>query len=141
MTSDKRDERNPYVIKDPGLDTGRILQVDEGWLLNPQCTAFITLLGSTCETAQAVKRVLEQSYDDQSDSVQQLALLIRTHGLSFRELRNTLEAYRMRCFAEFEKLKARRDEHGIVRLTPLERQADSEELARINAPSWRRCSR
>jgi len=111
MTSDKRDERNPYVIKDPGLDTGRILQVDEGWLLNPQCTAFITLLGSTCETAQAVKRVLEQSYDDQSDSVQQLALLIRTHGLSFRELRNTLEAYRMRCFAEFEKLKANSPEY------------------------------
>lgn len=41
---------------------------------------------------------------------------------------------------EFEKLKARRDEHGIVRLTPQERPADSEELARINAPSWRRVS-
>ena len=85
MTSDKRDERNPYVIKDPGLDTGRILQVDEGWLLNPQCTASITLLGSTCETAQAVKRVLEQSYNDQSHSVQQLAVLIGTHGLIFKK--------------------------------------------------------
>ncbi|MDO8450332.1 MAG: hypothetical protein Q7T10_16155 [Rhodoferax sp.] len=41
---------------------------------------------------------------------------------------------------EFEKLKARRDEHGIVRLTPQERQADSEELARIDAPNWRRVS-
>jgi len=106
MTSDKRDERNPYAIKDPEIDTGRILQVDEGWLLNPQCTASITLLGSTCETAQAIKRVLDQSYNDQNDSVQQLAVLIGTHGLIFKELRNTLEAYRMRCFAEFEKLKA-----------------------------------
>ena len=106
MTSDERDKRNPYAIRDPEINTGRIIQVDEGWLLNPQCTASITLLGSTFETAQAVKRVLEQSYNDQSDSVQQLALLIGTHGLVFKELRHTLEAYRMRCSAEFEKLKA-----------------------------------
>jgi hypothetical protein len=105
MTSDERDERNPYSIKDPEIDTGRILQVDEGWLLNPQCIAPITLLGSTCETAQGVKRVLEQSYNDQSDSVQQLAVLIGTHRLIFKELSHTLEAYRMRCSAEFEKLK------------------------------------
>jgi hypothetical protein len=69
MTSNERGERTPYAITDPEIDTGRILQVDEGWLLNPQCTASITLLGSTCETAQAVKRVLEQSYNDQSHSV------------------------------------------------------------------------
>ena len=106
MTSDKHDERNPYAIKDPEIDTGRIIQVDEGWLLNPQCSASITLLGSTFETAQAVKRVLEQSYNDQSHSVQQLAVLIGTHGLVFKELRHSLEAYRMRCSAEFEKLKA-----------------------------------
>jgi len=106
MTSDERDERNPYAIMDPEIDTGRILEVDEGWLLNPQCTASITLLGSTCEAARAVKRVLEQSYIDQSDSVQQLAVLIRTHGLIFKELSHTLEAYRMRCSAEFEKLKS-----------------------------------
>lgn len=68
MTSDERDGRNPYGINHPEIDTGRILQVDEGWLLNPQSTASITLLGSTCETAQAVKRVLEQSYNDQGDS-------------------------------------------------------------------------
>ncbi len=86
MTSDERDERNPYAIKDPEIDTGRILQVDESWLLNPQCTASITLLGSTCETAQAEKRVLEQSYNDQTDSVEQLAVLIGTHGLIFKKL-------------------------------------------------------
>jgi hypothetical protein len=100
------DERNPYAIKDSEINTGRIIQVDEGWLLNPQCSASITLLGSTFETAQAVKRVLEQSYNEQSDSVQQLAVLIGTHGLVFKELRHTLEVYRMRCSAEFEKLKA-----------------------------------
>jgi hypothetical protein len=55
--------------------------------------------------AQAVKRVLEQSYDEPSDSVQQLAVLIGTHGLVFKELRHTLEAYRIRCSAAFEKLK------------------------------------
>jgi hypothetical protein len=100
------DERNPYAIKNPEVNTGRIIQVDEGWLLNAQCSASITLLGSTFETAQAAKRMLEQSYNEQSDSVQQLAVLIGTHGLVFKELRHTLEAYRMRCSAEFEKLKA-----------------------------------
>jgi hypothetical protein len=106
MTSDEHDKRNPYAIKDPEINTGRIVRVDEGWLLNPQCTAPITLLGSTFEAAQAVKRVLEQSYSEQRESVKQLAVLIGMHGLVFKELRHTLEAYRMRCYAEFEKLKA-----------------------------------
>jgi hypothetical protein len=105
MTSDEHDERNPYAIKDPRINTGPITQVDEGWLLNPLCTASITLLGSTFEMAQAVKRVLEESYDEPSGSVKELGVLIGTHGLVFKELRHTLEAYRMRCSVAFEKLK------------------------------------
>jgi hypothetical protein len=106
MTFDERDMRNPYAIKGTEINTGRIIQVGVGWLLNPLCAASITLLVSTFETAQAVKRVLEQSYNEPSDSVQKLAVLIGTHGLVFKELRHTLETYRMRCSAEFEKLKA-----------------------------------
>jgi hypothetical protein len=106
MTSDGRDERNPYAIENPGINTGEVMEVDEGWLLNPLCTASITLVGSTFETAQAVKRVLEESFKKHYGSVQELAVMIGTHGLVFRELRHTLEAYRMRCSAEFEKIKA-----------------------------------
>jgi hypothetical protein len=50
--------------------------------------------------------MLERSYNDRDDSVRELAVLIGTYGLVFRELRHTLEVYRMRCSAEFEKLKA-----------------------------------
>jgi hypothetical protein len=87
MTSDERDGQHLYAIKDPEINTGRITEVDEGWLLNPLCTASITLLSSTFERAQAVKRVLEQSYNQPNHSVQELAVLIVTHGLVFKELR------------------------------------------------------
>lgn len=100
------DDRNSYAIKDLKIKTGPITQVEEGWLLNPLCAASITLLGSTFETAQSVKGLLEQSFDGQSDSVRKLASLIETHTLVFKEFRHTLETYRVRCFAELEKLKA-----------------------------------
>jgi len=46
-----------------------------------------------------------QYYDAPVDSVQQLATLIGTYGLLFKELQHTLAAYRLRCFVEFEQLK------------------------------------
>jgi hypothetical protein len=106
MTSDERDGRNPYAIKNLSINTGQVIQADDGWLLNPLCTAPITLVGSPVETAQAVKRVLDQSFNNYYESVQGLAVLVGTYGLIFKEIRQTLEAYRTRCSAEFEKLKA-----------------------------------
>ncbi len=111
MTSDEGDGRNPYAIKNPGINTGQVIQADDGWLLNPLCTAPITLVGCPFETAQAVKRVLEESFNNYFESVQELAVLIETYGLIFKEIRQTLEAYRMRCSVEFETMKADSQEY------------------------------
>lgn len=106
MAGDDREQRNPYAINDLRINTGQIVQVDEGWLLNPVSTAPITLLDAPFEIVQAVKRLLEQSYNAPKEAGRDLAALIERYGLVFKELRHTLEAYRLRCFAEFEKLKA-----------------------------------
>jgi hypothetical protein len=43
--------------------------------------------------------------------VRELAALIETQGLTFKELRHTLEAYRLRCFPILEKLKSESQEY------------------------------
>ncbi len=61
MNSEKQ---RSYALKDHNINTGRIVRVDGGWLLNPLCSASVTLLGSTFEMAQAVKNLLEESYNE-----------------------------------------------------------------------------
>lgn len=111
MPLDNAKPRNPYAIDDPRIYTGQIVRVDNGWLLNPVSTAPITLLDASFETAQDVRRVLERSYNEPENSVRELAELIERLGLTFEELRHTLEAYRLRCFAAFEKLKSESQEY------------------------------
>lgn len=108
MSDDHAKPKSPYAIENPNIQTGEIVWVGDGWLLNPVSTAPITLLGASREIAEAVKRLLEQSYNAPEDTRRQLAGLIETHALTFKELRHTLESYRVRCFAEFEKLRATR---------------------------------
>jgi len=103
--------KNPYAIEDPHIHTGEIVRAGDGWLLNPVSTAPITLLGATREIAEAAKGMLERSYDAPEDSIRGLAGLIEMHLLTFRELRNTVESYRLKCFAEFEKLKSQSPEY------------------------------
>jgi hypothetical protein len=74
-------------------------------------TAPITLLDASFDTAKDVRRLLEQSYNAPEDSVRELAALIEAQTLTFRELRHTLEAYRSRCFAVFERLKSESQEY------------------------------
>jgi hypothetical protein len=111
MPMDNAKPRNPYAIDDPRINTGQIVRVGNGWLLNPVSTAPITLLDASLDTAKDVKRILEQSYNAPEHSVQELAALIETRALTFRELRHTLEAYRLSCFALFEKLKSESQEY------------------------------
>jgi len=112
MPLDNAKPRNPYAIDDPRIYTGQIVQVGNGWLLNPVSTASITLLDASFDNAKDVKRLLEQSYTAPEESARGLAALIETHALTFKELRHTLEAYRLRCFAVFEKLKSESQEYG-----------------------------
>ena len=102
---------NPYVIENLNIHTGAIAPVASGWLLNPVSTAPITLLEATREVAEAAKRLLEQSYNAPQDAISQLAVLIEAHALTFKELQHTLEAYRVRCFPVFEKLKSESPEY------------------------------
>jgi hypothetical protein len=111
MPLDNARPRNPYAIDDPRIYTGQIVRVDNCWLLNPVSTAPITLLDASFETAQDVRRLLERSYGALENSVQELADLIQARGLRFKELRHTLEAYRLRCFPLFEKLKSESQEY------------------------------
>ena len=109
---DRARPKNPYAIQDPHTEIGEIVRVSDGWLLNPVSTAPITLLGATREIAEAVKGLLEQSYNAPEDSTSDLADLIEKHSLSFKELRHTLEAYRVRCLPEFERLKSESNEYS-----------------------------
>jgi hypothetical protein len=111
MPPDNAKPRNPYFLGGPGAYTGQIVQVGNGWLLNPVSTAPITLLDASFDTAKQVKRLLEQSRKAFEDSVRELAALIETQGLTFKELRHTLEAYRLRCFPILEKLKSESQEY------------------------------
>jgi len=76
--------------------------------------APITLLDASFDTAKEVKRLLEQSHKAFRDSVRELAALIETQGLIFKEVRHTLEAYRLRCFPILEKLKSESQEYREV---------------------------
>lgn len=111
MPRDNAKPRNPYAIGDPRINTGQIVRVGDGWLLNSVSTAPITLLDATFDTAKDVKRILEQSYNAPKESIRELAALIEAQNLTFKELRHTLEAYRLRCFPIFAKLKSESEEY------------------------------
>jgi hypothetical protein len=111
MPLDNAKPRNLYAIDDPRVHTGQIVQAGDGWRLNPVSTAPITLLDASLDTANDVKRLLERSYNAPDDSVRELAALIGTRALTFKELRHSLEAYRLRCFPAFEKAKSESQEY------------------------------
>jgi hypothetical protein len=111
MALDNAKPRNPYVLDAPRIYTGQIARAGNGWILNPVSTAPITLLDASSDTAKEVKRLLEQSQKTFKDSVRELAALIETQGLTFKELRHTLEAYRLRCFPILERLKSESQEY------------------------------
>jgi hypothetical protein len=96
---------NSYRVPGPQIE-GRITRTAEGWLLNPQGMAPITVCGCSEVLAAKAREILQRSYECPNESIADLAALIDEHDLKFKELMHSLQAYRQRCHEEFQRLEA-----------------------------------
>jgi hypothetical protein len=100
----KQPGANPYRVPGPEI-SGHVTETPDGWLLNPEGTAPITVCGCSELIAIRAQEILQRAYDHPRESLEELAALIDEHRLDFKELRQSLESYRLRCREELKRLE------------------------------------